>query len=92
MLDEDSNGWLSATVRGVDLYPPPDNWVPPNCILEVDDVLKVTNIPPYITVFMLILYNQPWMNNQKYDLVHIRMLAGSFSDEQWRLLYKQAYK
>ncbi|KAJ5100602.1 hypothetical protein N7456_006654 [Penicillium angulare] len=29
-----------ATVRGVDLYPPPVSWVPPNCILEVDDVLQ----------------------------------------------------
>lgn len=23
-----------ATVYGVDLYPPPQDWVPPNCILE----------------------------------------------------------
>lgn len=30
----------SATIRGVDLYPAPENWVPPNCKLEVDDVLK----------------------------------------------------
>ena len=29
-----------ATVRGVDLFPPPVNWLPPNCILEVDDVLQ----------------------------------------------------
>ncbi|KAJ5272492.1 hypothetical protein N7478_007617 [Penicillium angulare] len=29
-----------ATVRGVDLFPPPVNWAPPNCILEVDDILK----------------------------------------------------
>lgn len=29
-----------ATVRGVDLFPPPVNWMPPNCILEVDDVLR----------------------------------------------------
>lgn len=30
----------SATVRGVDLFPPPIDWLPPNCIMEVDDVLK----------------------------------------------------
>ncbi|KAJ5605798.1 hypothetical protein N7510_008579 [Penicillium lagena] len=30
----------NAVVRGVDLYPPPVSWVPPNCILEVDDVLQ----------------------------------------------------
>ncbi|KAJ5378717.1 hypothetical protein N7509_011836 [Penicillium cosmopolitanum] len=27
------------TVRGVDLFPPPVTWMPPNCILEVDDIL-----------------------------------------------------
>ncbi|KAJ5376796.1 hypothetical protein N7509_013682 [Penicillium cosmopolitanum] len=30
----------SATVRGVDLFPPPVTWMPPNCIFEVDDVLR----------------------------------------------------
>ncbi|KAK3705923.1 hypothetical protein LTR37_013076 [Vermiconidia calcicola] len=29
-----------ATVYGVDLYPPPHSWVPPNCFLEVEDVLS----------------------------------------------------
>lgn len=32
---------LLAFVVGVDLSPPTDVWVPPNCKLEVDDVLKV---------------------------------------------------
>ncbi|KAJ5279738.1 hypothetical protein N7478_005110 [Penicillium angulare] len=27
-------------VRGVDIFPPPVTWAPPNCILEVDDVLQ----------------------------------------------------
>lgn len=30
----------NAVVRGVDLYPPPVSWIPPNCVLEVDDVLQ----------------------------------------------------
>ncbi|KAJ6121329.1 S-adenosyl-L-methionine-dependent methyltransferase [Penicillium capsulatum] len=30
----------SAIVRGVDIFPPPVSWVPPNCILEVDDVVR----------------------------------------------------
>ncbi|KAJ5666899.1 hypothetical protein N7462_011308 [Penicillium macrosclerotiorum] len=30
----------SAIVRGVDLFPPPATWMPPNCILEVDDVVS----------------------------------------------------
>ncbi|KAJ5947924.1 hypothetical protein N7466_000939 [Penicillium verhagenii] len=29
-----------TTVRGVDLFPPPQTWIPPNCILEVDDILQ----------------------------------------------------
>ncbi|KAJ5981956.1 hypothetical protein N7451_012056 [Penicillium sp. IBT 35674x] len=29
-----------STVRGVDLFPPPVTWMPPNCIFEVDDVLR----------------------------------------------------
>ncbi|KAJ6007523.1 hypothetical protein N7540_011499 [Penicillium herquei] len=29
-----------TTVRGVDLFPPPVSWLPPNCILEVDDILE----------------------------------------------------
>lgn len=32
--------WANLTVRGVDLYPPPQSWTPPNCIFEVDDVTK----------------------------------------------------
>lgn len=31
---------ILATVRGVDLYPPPVNWEPPNCVFEVDDILR----------------------------------------------------
>ncbi|KAF3011295.1 hypothetical protein E8E15_002626 [Penicillium rubens] len=30
----------SATVRGVDIFPPPVSWMPLNCIFEVDDVLR----------------------------------------------------
>ncbi|KAJ5171958.1 hypothetical protein N7492_004551 [Penicillium capsulatum] len=29
-----------SVVRGVDLYPPPLDWMPPNCLLEVDDILQ----------------------------------------------------
>lgn len=34
-----------VTVHGVDLYPPPQDWVPPNCILEVDDITKPWTFP-----------------------------------------------
>ncbi|CAG7952893.1 unnamed protein product [Penicillium nalgiovense] len=35
-----SDMFPNATVRGVDLFPPPVNWLPPNCTMEVDDVLQ----------------------------------------------------
>lgn len=31
---------MPAVVRGVDLFPPPVTWMPPNCVFEVDDVLR----------------------------------------------------
>lgn len=27
-----------TTVCSIDLFPPPNTWVPPNCVLEVEDV------------------------------------------------------
>jgi hypothetical protein len=65
-----SDGLISATVRGVDLYPPPVGWVPPNCILEVDDVLE------------------EWTWRQKFDLIHMRLLLGAFTPEEWGKVYK----
>lgn len=34
---------------------------------------------------------KPWDYRNQFDLVHMRLLVGAFSDNQWRLLYKQAY-
>lgn len=50
--------------------------MPPNCKFEVDDVLK------------------PWQFQKggRSDLIHMRdMLFGTFTPEQRRLVYKQAY-
>ncbi|KAJ6003805.1 hypothetical protein N7540_012945 [Penicillium herquei] len=60
-------------VRGVDLFPPPISWVPPNCVLEVDDIL------------------QPWTYNEKFDLIHLRILACAFSPKETDKLMKQIY-
>ncbi|KAJ5720493.1 uncharacterized protein N7483_008427 [Penicillium malachiteum] len=30
----------NTVVRGVDLFPPPINWLPPNCQFEVDDLVR----------------------------------------------------
>lgn len=37
---EVADRYPGAVVVGVDLFPPTDTWVPPNCRFEVDDVLK----------------------------------------------------
>ncbi|OBT98479.1 hypothetical protein VE01_03534 [Pseudogymnoascus verrucosus] len=61
------------TVHGVDLYPPPVTWVPPNCIFEVDDI------------------TQDWTWNNKFDLIHLRLLLGAFKQDEWAKLYRQCY-
>lgn len=63
-----------VNVNGVDLTPPPQSFVPMNCVLEVDDCSK------------------EWQWNKKFDLVHMRYLAGSFTPEGFNKLYKQAYE
>lgn len=69
-----ADAFSNLTVYGVDLYPPPQSWLPPNCILEVDDISK------------------PWIWSQKFDLVHIRYLLGSFNDRDWERVYAEAFK
>ncbi|KFY49318.1 hypothetical protein V496_10102 [Pseudogymnoascus sp. VKM F-4515 (FW-2607)] len=61
------------TIHGVDLYPPPQNWVPPNCIFEVDDI------------------TQDWTWNNKFDLIHLRLLLGAFKQDEWAALYRRCY-
>lgn len=60
-------------VRGVDLFPPPVSWVPPNCTLEVDDIL------------------QEWTWREKFDLIHIRIIACSFTPEEMDEVLKKCY-
>ncbi|KAJ5100604.1 hypothetical protein N7456_006656 [Penicillium angulare] len=62
-----------ATVRGVDLFPPPGTWMPPNCVLEVDDAI------------------QPWTWKDPFDLIHMRVMTASWTDEEWDKIYKQCY-
>lgn len=46
-----------ATVRGVDIFPPPVTWMPPNCIFEVDDVLREwTWREPFDFIHMRLMY------------------------------------
>lgn len=64
---------IIATVYGVDLYPPPTPWVPPNCFLQVEDVLH------------------DWTWSHKFDLVHMRLMLGAFTDNEWDALYRTIY-
>ncbi|CAI7670279.1 unnamed protein product [Penicillium manginii] len=63
-----------SQVRGVDLYPPPIDWMPPNCILEVDDIL------------------QEWTWREKFDLIHMSLMLGSFNATEWETVYRQCYE
>lgn len=53
-----------GSIQGIDLYPPSDGWLPPNCSFEVDDALS------------------EWTYTYDFDLIHIRDLYSSFTDEQ----------
>ncbi|KAJ5730705.1 uncharacterized protein N7483_005213 [Penicillium malachiteum] len=68
-----ADSFPNSTVYGVDLYPPPITWMPPNCILEVDDVL------------------QEWTWREPFDFIHMRLMLGAFSAEEWDTVYKQCY-
>lgn len=65
--------------------------MPPNCILEVDDITKAGLIRDPNNHKLLTLPFQPFTYEQKFDLIHIRMLAGSLSTEQWHQLYQRCY-
>lgn len=34
---------------------------------------------------------KPWTWTQKFDLVHMRWMVGSFTDEEWKDVYRKAY-
>lgn len=60
-------------MHGVDLFPPPSPWVPPNCYLEVEDIL------------------QNWTWRHKFDIIHLRLLFGAFTDSEWEDLYGKCF-
>lgn len=81
----------NCTVHGVDLYPPPQSWVPPNCILEVDDLTKVSGHDSKHRPETSTNRFQEWTWSHPFDLIHLRWLLGSFEPNDWQKLYKQAY-
>ena len=48
--------------------------MPPNCILEVDNVLE------------------EWTWKTPLDLIHMRIMAGSFDPAGWDHVYKTSFK
>lgn len=48
--------------------------MPPNCILEVDNVLE------------------EWTWKDPIDLIHMRIMIGSFDPAGWDHVYKSSYK
>ncbi|KAJ5636924.1 uncharacterized protein N7484_010237 [Penicillium longicatenatum] len=67
-------GTGNANVRGVDLFPPPVSWMPQNCTLEVDDVLR------------------DWTWTEPFSFIHMRIMLGSFTPEQWDSIYQKCYE
>lgn len=75
MLSSDvADMFPNATVRGVDLFPPPVTWMPPNCVIEVDDILE------------------EWTWREKFDLIHMRNMLGSFDQREWDRVYQQCFE
>lgn len=61
--------YLLATVRGVDLFPPPVSWMPPNCVLEVDDALQQwTWREPFDLIYMRIMTGS--FNDKEWDQIY----------------------
>ncbi|KAJ5714815.1 uncharacterized protein N7483_011996 [Penicillium malachiteum] len=64
----------TATVRGVDIFPPPVTWMPPNCVFEVDDVNREwTWREPFDFIHLRLMYGafdpEGWdrLYQQAYD-------------------------
>ena len=47
----------SITVHGTDLYPPPTDWIAPNCILEADDITKTWMWPYKLDLVHILLFS-----------------------------------
>lgn len=78
-------------MHGVDLYPPPETWVPVNCKFE--GMYLSASFRLFCAYFSEVDdVLKPWDWKMKFDLIHLRDLVGSFSDGQWTGVYKQAYE
>ncbi|CAI7624433.1 unnamed protein product [Penicillium manginii] len=74
----------SATVRGVDLFPPPVTWMPPNCIFEVDDVLREwTWREPFDFIHIRLMYGafapEGW--DQLYKQAYAALEPGAWIEQ-----------
>lgn len=66
-----STKYPPATVRGVDLFPPPVSWMPPNCVLEVDDALQPwTWREPFDLIYMRIMIGS--FSDPEWDRIYKR--------------------
>ncbi|KAJ5649334.1 uncharacterized protein N7484_003057 [Penicillium longicatenatum] len=73
-----------TTVRGVDLFPPPETWIPPNCILEVDDILQDwTWRDPFDLIHLRILENAftPEQTDRLYKLCYDHTAPGGWIEQ-----------
>ncbi|KAJ6112317.1 hypothetical protein N7523_008378 [Penicillium sp. IBT 18751x] len=76
--------YSTATIRGVDLFPPPVTWMPPNCVFEVDDILKEwTWREPFDFIHMRMMYGafdgEGW--NQVYKRAYDALAPGGWIEQ-----------
>lgn len=81
---ETADRFPNLLVKGIDLYPPPETWVAPNCVFEVDDVLKTwTHEHKYDLVHLRDMYgsftDKQWTGvyKQAYECVTISTSMGA---------------
>ena len=81
-------------VYGVDLFPPPQQWVPPNCIFEVDNITQpwtwqnnwdLIHISPSYRCLL-------GLPSLEHADIYAGYMLGSFSNKEWENLYSEAYK
>ncbi|CAI7564089.1 unnamed protein product [Penicillium pancosmium] len=87
LLNQPPSSWTNtelATVRGVDLFPPPVTWMPPNCVFEVDDVLREwTWRDPFDFIHIRLMYGafppEGW--DQLYKQVYAALEPGGWIEQ-----------
>ncbi|KAL2060076.1 hypothetical protein VTL71DRAFT_9898 [Oculimacula yallundae] len=81
---EVADKYSSATVYGIDLYPPPAVWVPPNCVFQVDNAtLEWTWSKQFDLIHLRLLLGAftPEERDRVYREAYDNLLPGGWIEE-----------